>query len=67
MTIDPAKGIGDDADYEVFGSRGAELVVRKGGNAFQVRILNGTGFRPFTLAQERTKEADLARDAAARL
>jgi hypothetical protein len=67
VTIEPASGIGDEAYYELFKSDSPFLVVRKGGTAFNVRILNGLKLKAFTLEQEKAKESDLAKAAASRL
>jgi hypothetical protein len=68
MTIEPAAGIGDEAYYEIFKtSESPFLVVQKGSAAFTVRVLNGFKLKAFTLEQEKAKEADLAKAAAARL
>ena len=67
ITIVPVNGIGDEAYYEVFKSDSPFLVVRKGGTAFTLRILNGLKLKSFSLDQEKAKEADLGRSAAARL
>lgn len=66
ITIEPASGIGDEA-YYVIDKSSAFLAVRKGKSAIQVRVLNGLKFKPFTLEQEKAKEADLAKAAVARL
>jgi hypothetical protein len=67
ITIEPVSGIGDEAYYELFTSESPFLVVRKGSVAFDVRILNGLKAKPFTLDEEKAKEADLAKAAASRL
>jgi len=67
IKIEPVSGIGDEAYYELFTSDSPFLVVRKGSAAFNVRILNGGKLKPFTLDEEKTKEADLAKAAASRL
>ena len=67
ITIEPVSGIGDEAYYELFKSESPFLVVRRGSTAFNVRILNGLKLKPFTLDEEKTKEADLAKAAASRL
>lgn len=63
MKTAPAQGIGDDAYYVLYGSDSPQLMVRKGGVQFSVRILNGFKFKPFTLDQEKSKEATLAQAA----
>ena len=67
IVIEPASGIGDEAYYELPKGESPFLFVRKGETAFSVRILNGLKLKAFTLEQERTKEADLAKAAASRL
>lgn len=66
-TVVPVTGIGDDAYYEVFKADSPFLVVRKGGTAFTLRVLNGLKLKAFGLDQEKAKEADLAKAAAGRL
>ncbi len=63
MKTAPAQGIGDDAYYLLFGSASPQLMVRKGGVQFSVRILNGFKFKPFTFEEEKAKEATLAQAA----
>ena len=65
--ITPAPGIGDDAYYEQFGSDSPSLVARKGSAAISIRVLNGLKFKPFTLDQEKSREATLAQAALALL
>jgi hypothetical protein len=67
--VEPVAGIGDDAYYleSIKSSQPPYLYVRKGRTDFQVRILNGLNFKAFTLAQEKAKEADLAKAVAAKL
>jgi hypothetical protein len=67
ITIESVSGIGDEAYYEIPKSDSPFLAVRKGDIAIQVRILNGLKLKPFTLEQEKTKEAALAKAAIARL
>jgi hypothetical protein len=67
ITIEPVTGIGDEAYYELFKGDSPFLVVRKGNTTFNVRILNGLKLKAFTLEQEKAKEADLAKAAAAKL
>ncbi len=64
---EPVSGIGDEAYYQLFGSDSPALVVRKGSSAFNIRILNGLKFKPFAMDQVKAKEADLAKDAVAKL
>lgn len=63
MKTVPAPGIGDDAYYILYGSDSPQLMVRRGGAQFSVRVLNGFKFKAFTLDQEKTKEATLAQAA----
>jgi hypothetical protein len=67
IKTEPVSGIGDEAYYQSFGSDSPLLAVRKGGSAFTVRILNGLKLKPFTLAEEKAKEADLAKAAVTKL
>jgi hypothetical protein len=67
IAIEPASGIGDEAYYELFKSDSPFLVVRKGNTAFSLRVLNGLKLKAFTLDEEKSKEADLAKAAASRL
>jgi hypothetical protein len=68
ITIEPAPGIGDDAFYLISNSKTSPFLhVRKGNSAFSIRVLNGLKLKPFTQDQEKTKEADLAKAAVARL
>jgi hypothetical protein len=67
MSIEPISGIGDDAYYAIPKSESPILSVRKGDTAIRIRLLNGLKLPPFTLEQEKTKEADLAKAAVARL
>lgn len=43
------------------------LAVRKGNSAIEARILNGLKSNPFTLDQEKSKAAEIAKLAAAKL
>lgn len=63
MKTAPAPGIGDDAYYVLYGSDSPQLMVRKGSVQFSVRVLNGFKFKPFTMDQEKSKEAALAQAA----
>ena len=63
MKTAPAQGIGDDAYYVLYGKESPQLMVRKGGVQFSIRILNGFKFKPFTFEQEQSKEATLAQAA----
>ena len=67
VTIAPVSAIGDEAYYEIYKSEGPLLVVRKGGSAFTVRILNGLKFKELTQDAVKAKEAELGKAAAAKL
>lgn len=67
IVTETVTGIGDEAYYELPKGASPFLFVRKGNNAFSVRVLNGLKFKAFTLEQEKAKEADLAKAAVARL
>ena len=67
LTIEPVSGIGDDAYYVLLKSESPQLAVRKGENVIQIRVLNGLKAKPFSLAQEKAKEAALGKAAAGRV
>lgn len=67
IKIEPIAGIGDDAFYQVLPADSPFLWVRKGNTAFSVRILTRAKPKPFTIEQEKSKEAALATAAAAKL
>ena len=67
IKTEPVSGIGDEAYYQSFGSDSPLLAVRKGSSSFSIRILNGLKMKPVTLAQEKAKEADLAKAVVAKL
>jgi hypothetical protein len=68
LTIEPVAGVGDDAYYEIFRtSETPMLAVKKGGTAFVVRILNGLKLKAFAREAVKAKEAELGKDAAAKL
>lgn len=67
IKVEPVTGIGDEAFYQFYPSASPFLFARKGNTAFSVRILRGTRSKPFTVEQEKSKEAALAKAAVARL
>ena len=67
IKIEPVSGIGEEAFYQSVKNDSPMLNVRKGTTAIQVRILNGLKFKAFPLEQEKAKEAEIAKAAAARL
>jgi hypothetical protein len=68
IKIEPVAGIGEDAFYQIYpGDSPPFIWVRKGNTAISIRILIGTKPRPFTLEQERSKVATLAKAAVAKL
>ena len=44
-TAEPVSGLGDDAYYMIYTADAPTLVVRKGGSAFNIRLLNGSGLK----------------------
>jgi hypothetical protein len=67
IAIEPVSGIGDEAFYQIYPKEQSPFIwVRKGDAAFAIRILTGSRPRPFTLDQEKAKEAVLAKAAVAR-
>lgn len=73
-TIEKVTGIGDEAFYEAYPNSSKTLPpsspflwVRKGNSAFSLRILTRLKPKPFTIEQEKAKEAVLAKKAAAKL
>jgi hypothetical protein len=67
VKTEPVQGVGDDAYYEIFKADAPFLVVRKGGAAFNVRILNGLKFKALSLDEEKARELALAKAAVAKL
>jgi len=68
IKIEPLSGIGDEAFYQVYPNDQSPFVwVRKGNTVFDIRILTRMKPKPFTIDQEKSKEAVLAKAAAARL
>jgi hypothetical protein len=73
-TIQPVAGIGDEAFYQSYPNSSKTLPpsspflwVRKGNSAFSLRILTRLKPKPFTIEQEKAKEAVLAKVAVAKL
>ena len=73
-TIEKVTGIGDEAFYQAYPNSSKTLPpsspflwVRKGNSAFSLRILTRLKPKPFTIEQEKTKEAALAKVAVAKL
>jgi hypothetical protein len=68
IKIEPIAGMGDDAFYQMYpGDSPPFIWVRKGNTAISIRILIGTKPRPFTLEQEKSKVATLAKAAISKL
>jgi len=68
IKIEPVSGIGDEAFYQLYPKdQNAFIWVRKGANAFDVRIITRLKPKPFTTEQEKAKEAVLAKAAVAKL
>ena len=68
IAIEAISGIGDEAFYQIYPKDQSPFIwVRKGNVAFAVRILTGVKPKPFTIAQEKSKEAVLAKAAVAKL
>ena len=66
--IESVSGIGDEAFYEIYPKDQSPIIwVRKGNTAFYIRILTQLEHRPFTIEQEKSKEAVLAKAAVTRL
>lgn len=73
-TIEKVAGIGDEAFYQSYPNSSKTLPpaspflwVRKGNSAFTIRILTRLKPKPFTIEQEKAKEATLAKVAVAKL
>jgi len=66
IAIVPLSGVGDDAYYEIVDPV-AILQVRKASVVMTIRVLNGSKLAPFTVEQEKAKEAELGRAAVGRL
>lgn len=68
IKIEPVASIGDEAFYQLYpGDSSPFIWVRKGNAAISIRILTGAKPRPFTLEQEKSKVATLAKAAVAKL
>ena len=68
IKVEPVSGIGDEAFYQIYpGDASPFIWVRKGDKTFSIRILTRLKPKPFTLDQEKAKEAVLAKAAVARL
>lgn len=69
IKIEPVSGLGDEAFYQVYPKgQGAFIWVRAGNIAFDVRVMTRVEPKaPFTLEQEKSKEAVLAKAALAKL
>jgi hypothetical protein len=72
--VEPVAGIGDEAFYQAYPNSSKTLPasspflwVRKGNSAFSLRILTRLKPKPFTIEQEKAKEAVLAKTAVAKL
>src|SRR6478672_8005802 len=73
-TIEKVTGIGDEAFYQSYPNSSKTLPpaspflwVRKGNSAFTIRILTRLKPKPFTIEQEKAKEAVLAKVAVGKL
>jgi hypothetical protein len=69
IKVEPIAGIGDEAFYQVYPNNASPFIwVRKGNTALSIRILTRLKpQKPFTLEQEKAKEAVLAKAAVAKL
>jgi hypothetical protein len=68
IKVEPVSGIGDEAFYQIYPNNQSPFIwVRKGNTAFSIRILTQLKPKPFTLDQEKAKEAVLAKAAVAKL
>jgi hypothetical protein len=68
IKVEPVSGIGDEAFYQIYPNGQRPFIwVRKGNNTFSIRILTRLKPSPFTLDQEKSKEAALAKAAVAKL
>jgi hypothetical protein len=68
IKIEPVSGIGEEAFYQIYPNNQSPFIwVRKGDVAFSIRILTQLKPKPFTLEQEKAKEATLAKAALAKL
>jgi hypothetical protein len=69
IKIEPVSGIGEDAFYQIYPNNQSPFIwVKKGSTTFSIRILTRLKpTKPFTLEQEKAKEAVLAKAALAKL
>jgi len=67
LKTEPVSGVGDEAYYIVFRADSPMLVVRKGGSAFTVRVLNGSKAKALTLDEEKARDLSLGKAAVAKL
>src|SRR5262249_44957215 len=68
ITVEPVSGIGDEAFYQIYPNDQSPFIwVRKGDVTFSIRILTRLKPKPFTLDQEKSKEAVLAKAALGKL
>ena len=68
IKIEPVSGIGDEAFYQIYPKGQNPFIwVRKGNTAFDVRIITRLDPKPFTMEQEKSKDAVLAKAAVAKL
>ena len=68
IKIEPVSGIGEEAFYELYPKNAPPFLwFRKGDVAISIRIITRTDPRPFTIDQEKAKEAVLAKAAVAKL
>lgn len=67
IQIEPVSGIGDEAFFQIYPNNQSPFIwVRKGNKVFAIRILTQLKPKPFTIEQEKAKEAVLAKAAVAR-
>lgn len=67
IQVEPVSGVGDQAFYQIYPHDENPFIwVRKGNDAFSIRIITRLKPRPFTQAQEKAKDLALAKAAAAR-
>lgn len=68
IKIEPVSGIGDEAFYQIYPNNQSPFIwVRKGNDTFVIRILTQLKPKPFTIDQEKAKEAVLAKAAVGKL
>ena len=66
IKIEPASGLGDNAFYQLFPADSPMLWVLKGNTAFSLRIMTRVKTAPFSVEQEKSKEAGLAKSVLAK-